>query len=204
MMRFEESGMTFEFDEDNCFRIEDEPLLATICSKNSTQNLMPCECVTVIDDHHCFIEAKKSAPKGPNGNVSDLMLNGEKMPSTWIAYNNYQRFLRDISKKFIDSYSLLRSIVENRHGKAKRDSLPLFSKDLRFDKIRFVLVINLVNVDENNVDRQLMAELSDALLNEMRPFLRLWNIPDHSVKIALPGQARRLLNLPIVDVDKGQ
>lgn len=42
-----------------------------------------------------------------------------------------------------------------------------------------------------------MSVLQDALKNEMRPFLKIWNIPDTSVKVVLPEDAYRLLKVPV-------
>ncbi|MDE6669409.1 MAG: hypothetical protein K2K26_06980, partial [Muribaculaceae bacterium] len=87
MTVFKESGLIFEFEDNNCFRIENDPLVTSgYCT--STSNNMACECVSVIEDRHCFIEAKMSAPQGPGGNVKDLTLNGKPMPSTWVAFDN--------------------------------------------------------------------------------------------------------------------
>lgn len=198
VIQFIESGITFEFDAGNCFRIEDDPIVAQGNVRGSTQNNKACECVTVIEDHHYFIEVKKSAPKGPTGRVEDLSLNGEKIPANWEAYNNYQKFLREISKKFIDSFSLLKSIMENRHGEDKKKSIPLSLKILDLDKMRFILIINLNNDKIGNIDKQAMSTLKDAITNELRPFLKIWNIPDRSVKVVLPSQAKDYLGIPII------
>lgn len=197
MIRFVESGMSFEFDENNCFRIELDDLVSKQSYHNSSQNIKACECVTVIDGNHCFIEAKSSAPRKPFAKVNELTLHGQSIPKNWEAYDNYQKFLRDISKKFIDSFSLLKSITEGRHGIERMESLPLYSKYLSLDQIRFILIVNLNT--SKNVDKQSMSLLKDAITNEMRPFLKIWNIPDKSVKVALPGDAKRLLRIPIIE-----
>ena len=163
---------------------------------NSTQNIKACECVSVIGCNHCFIEAKSSAPRKPFARVNELTLHGQAIPKNWEAYDNYQKFLRDISKKFIDSFSILKSITEGRHGRTRMEALPLFQKNLSLDHIRFVLIVNLNTT--KNVDKQSMSLLKDAITNEMRPFLKIWNIPDKSVKVVLPYDAKRLLRIPII------
>ncbi|MDE6026899.1 MAG: hypothetical protein K2G23_02375, partial [Muribaculaceae bacterium] len=68
-----ESGMIFEFAENNCYRIEDDPLVKkSNCA--STLNNKGCECVSFIDGHHCFIEAKSSAPRNRSGDIKDVLL----------------------------------------------------------------------------------------------------------------------------------
>ena len=61
------------------------------------------------------------------------MLNDKHMPKNWIAYDNYRTFLRDIAKKFIDSFYILRALTEYRHGKERYDSLPLTIKTVNLD-----------------------------------------------------------------------
>lgn len=43
-----------------------------------------------------------------------------------------------------------------------------------------------------------MSTLKDAITNELRPFLKIWNIPDRSVKVVLPSQAKDYLGIPII------
>ncbi|MDE7388586.1 MAG: hypothetical protein K2M97_04965 [Muribaculaceae bacterium] len=197
MISITESGMTFELAEDNCFQIELDPLVKKK-HFDSTSNVKGCEFVTVVNGHHCFIEAKQSAPAGSNGNVRDLRLNGGPVPDNWTIFDNYRSFLRDISRKFIDSLHVLTSLSAGRHGKQRRDNITLPIRIPDPDKLRFILIVNLGQKQMQNFDKQQMASLNDALKNEMRPFLSIWNIPDTSIKVALPDDARRILKVPIV------
>lgn len=158
---------------------------------------MACECVSVINKRHCFIEAKMSAPRGPGGNVKDLRLNGKSIPNTWTAFDNYTTFLRNISKKFIDSFSILLSLSQGRHGSERLKAIQLSDKHLNFDRLRFILIINFTVSPGHYIDKQSMSVLQDALKNEMRPFLKIWNIPDTSVKVVLPEDDYRLLKVPV-------
>jgi hypothetical protein len=194
MIEFVESGISFKFEDNNCFRVEQDPLV-THSYPNSTQNNRACECITVIDGYHCFIEAKSSAPKGASGNVKDLQLGGNHIPANWEAYDNYRAYLRSIAKKFIDSYNILKALIEERHGQERKQQLCLAHKKLNHDKLKFILVINLGR--ETDVDKDSLSKLKDALTSELRPFLRTWNIPDTSIKVVLPEQAKRILKLPI-------
>lgn len=195
MIRFTESDMDFEFADDNCFRIEEDILVKGSQCKSSSNN-MACECVSFIDGHHYFIEAKRSVPRKADGKVGDLLLNGKPLSGTWEVYDNYQHFLRSIAKKFIDSFHILRSIVEGRHGERRKDELSLKNKKLNLDKLRFVLIINFPA--DKNVDKQELVTLTEALKNEMRPFLNVWKIHDSAIKISLPGDARKKLHIPIL------
>ena len=88
--------------------------------------------------------------------------------------------------------------MENRHGEDKKKSIPLSLKTLDLDKMRFILIINLNNDKIRNIDKQAMSTLKDAITNELRPFLKIWNIPDRSVKVVLPSQAKDYLGIPII------
>lgn len=194
MIRFTESGMDFEFAEDNCFRIEEDPIVKGKSYK-STSNNMACECVSFIKGHHCFIEAKRSVPRKADGKVSDVILNSQPLPKSWEVYDNYQNFLRSISKKFIDSFHILRAISEGRQGRQRLEKLPLKVKSVNLDKLRFILIINFPV--EKNIEKQELVTLTDALKNEMRPFLKIWNIHDSSIKVLLPIDAKTKLSIPI-------
>ncbi|MDE6194087.1 MAG: hypothetical protein K2M83_08910 [Muribaculaceae bacterium] len=194
MIRFTESGMEFEFAEDNCFRIEEDPLVKRSQCK-STSNNMACECISFIEGHHCFIEAKRSVPRKADGKVGVVSLNGAPLPKTWEIYDNYQHFLRSICKKFIDSFYILQAISEGRHGRQRKEDLSLKEKCVNLDRIRFILIINFPV--EKNVEKQELVTLTEALKNEMRPFLKIWKIHDSSVKVLLPIDAKTKLNIPI-------
>lgn len=195
MIPLDESGMKFEFPDGNCYEIEKDPLVKdNKCS--STSNNKACECISVIDGYHCFIEAKQSLPRKANGDVSDLQLNGNPVPPTWEVYDNFRQFLRSIAKKFIDSFNIMRAIAEGRHGKKRLNDILLPDKRLNLDKLRFILIINFP--PHINVVKQELVTFTEALKNEMRPFLRTWNIPDTSIKVVLPDDARSLLHIPIV------
>lgn len=195
MIHFNESGMNFEFSKDNCYRIE-EDILVKNCHCKSTSNNMACECVSFIDDHHYFIEAKQSVPRKADGTVKNVLLNGKALPKTWEVYDNYQHFLRSISKKFIDSFSILQAITEDRHGKQRLDNLPLKNKHMNLDKLRFILIINFPS--GMNVLKQELVNITEALKNEMRPFLKVWNIHDSAIKVVLPYDATNKLHIPII------
>ncbi len=196
MTEFLESGMTFRLDDANCFRVEQHELVKKSW-RTSSQNNKACEFVTVINSRHVFVEAKSSAPKGSAGKVADLTLNGEKIPDNWTAYDNFTTYLRDISKKFIDSYNILKAISSGRHGRKSIEALRLPEVAVDNDHLEFVLIINLPD-NAGNTHRDSLANLRDALTNEMRPFLEIWKISTDAVKVCWPEQARRRYGFPAV------
>lgn len=181
MITFEESGMTFSFDDGCCFRIEQDPLMKKSC-KGSTNNNMSCECVALCKDRVCFIEAKKSAPLSVRGELTD------RPPQGWRIYDNLQVYWRDITKKFVDSFSALKALLEGHHGNARKSQVGLSVKTLEFNKLQFVLILNL----PGGFDMARFPGHQDKLKQEMRPFLNTWNIPDTSVKVVSPSLARKM------------
>ena len=57
MVTFEESGMTFSFDENDIFYIEKSERF------NKIEGAKPCECVVQHNGKVCLIEAKISSPQ---------------------------------------------------------------------------------------------------------------------------------------------
>lgn len=190
-----ESGMVFRLPDDNCFPVEKHHL-AKASWQTTSQNIKACEFVTYDNDKHVFVEAKSSAPLGRNGNVGDLRLNGKKLPDNWTAYDNYTTFLRNITKKFIDSYYILRALSEKRHGVNGLEDINLPVKTVNNDNVEFTLIVNLQE-NAGNVSKQSFAQLKEALTNEMRPFLHIWNISTDSVKVLWPSIARRRYSFEI-------
>lgn len=196
MKSFNESGMVFVFDDSNCYCIEHDPLVEKLKS-SGTSNNKGCECVSFINGCHYFIEAKSSAPRGRSGEIKDVRLKGKPLPNNWEIYDNYQHFLREISKKFIDSFFILRSLIEGVHGEKRLEEVTIEEKRLKYAAIKFVLILNLHLPVGKTVDKQDLVNLQDALKNEMRPFLSIWKIPDKSVKVVIPSDAANILNIPV-------
>lgn len=121
MVEFDESGMSFAFEEDNIFYIEKSALYRRLNGKG-----VACvECIVLQNDKICFLEAKKSIPISRNDEI-DI-------------------FWSQIRKKNIDSVLLLnRCIIEN-----DIDEIGNSLKDVFCGKHStiFVLVINGINID---------------------------------------------------------
>lgn len=116
MERFVESGMTFSFDEDDIFYIEQ--------SKHFTEikGAMPCECVVLHNGNVLLIEAKSSTPR-PN--------NKER----------FEKFVGEIVQKFSDSYTYYCAAHQKRHPSDelghKLQTIPL-----EVQQFEFYLIIN--------------------------------------------------------------
>ena len=113
MVTFEESGMTFSFEEDKMYRIEKSGLLADV-------QLKATECVVSISDKLVFVEAKTSAPRPQSKEDFDV-------------------YIQDITDKFADSVKFLNAVML-RHQEEK---LPkqIADKNLKEVKYSFVLII---------------------------------------------------------------
>ena len=196
MISFEESGMKFVFADDDCYCVEHDPLVTKGCD-SSSRNLKACECVSVINGRHCFIEAKSSSPRGPNGSVSDVKLNDAPLPDTWRVYDNYRTFLRDISQKFTDSLAIIQAVGAGRHGADRAKTLGKVGGKISWGAVRFILILNIKVAPGKAVEMDGLQNLQDALKGEMRPFLKLWNIPDTAVKVVTPEQAAKVLGVPV-------
>ncbi|MDE6668542.1 MAG: hypothetical protein K2K26_02525, partial [Muribaculaceae bacterium] len=90
---------------------------------------------------------------------------------------------------------ILQSLLQGRHGSVRLETVKLSNRHLNLDKIYFILIINLSK--DKYIDKQALSVLQDALKKEMRPFLRIWRIPDTSVKVVLPADAFRILKVPV-------
>lgn len=179
MIEIEESGLIFELADDNCFRVEQHRLVTRGC-RNCTQNNKACEFITYLNNRHVFVEVKQSAPQKVDASRKP------NLPHNWVVYDNYETYLRTISKKFADSFYILTSLADGNHGKCQE---PLIENTrINLHHIEFILILNPSNT-LTSAEKDGIAVLRDSLVNEMRPFLNIWNISPDSVKILLPYQA---------------
>lgn len=201
MIDFKDSGMHFRFPDGECYKIEDDPLVSEQKTRSTNAN-KSCECVAYIDGHHYFIEAKSSVPRKERALDADSLRiehNGiyEPVPEQWEVYNNFDSFLRQISKKFIDAFYLLKSISENRATKGAKRTVTLSRTKVDYDKVKFILIINFPARKSTIIDEDSLSNLMDAIKAEMRPFLNIWGIRDTSIKVVLPDVAKKGLHIPI-------
>jgi hypothetical protein len=116
MVTFEESGMTFSFDENDIFYIEKSERF------NKIEGAKPCECVVQHNGKVYLIEAKSSSPQPQNA-------------STFLS------FAEDIAQKFTDSYTYYSAVHQKRQ---QPDLVPqsLQSIPLARQNYEFCLIIN--------------------------------------------------------------
>lgn len=116
MVTFEESGMTFLFEENDIFHIEKSERF------NRIAGAKPCECVVMHDDKVFLIEAKSSSPRPQNG-------------------EQFVTFVGEIAQKFTDSYTYYNAA----HQKRQQPDLVaqnLQSIPLSRQNYEFCLIIN--------------------------------------------------------------
>lgn len=116
MVTFEESGMTFSFEENDIFYIEKSERF------NRIAGAKPCECVVMHDDKVFLIEAKSSTPRPQNK-------------------EQFVTFVGEIAQKFTDSYTYYNSAHQKRQ-QPDSVSLNLQSTPLARQNYEFCLIIN--------------------------------------------------------------
>ena len=116
-MRFIESEMTFEFNDEICFRIE----TSTLYQKLQPKGIKTVECLLIKKNQLWFIEAKPTSPK----------------ETTQPRFDDY---IEEIKTKFIHSLTLFNSIYIQRYD---NNELPSQFKQLELSKIEpiFILII---------------------------------------------------------------
>ncbi len=116
MVTFEESGMSFSFDENDIFYIERSDRF------NRINGAKPCECVVQHNGKVFLIEAKNSTPQPQNE-------------------EQFVTFVGEIAQKFTDSYTYYNAAHQKRQ---QSDLLPrnLQSVPLARQNYEFCLIIN--------------------------------------------------------------
>lgn len=116
MVTFEESGMTFSFEENDIFYIEKSVRF------NRIEDAKPCECIVLHDDKVCLIEAKSSTPHPQNA-------------------EQFMTFVGEIAQKFADSYTYYNATHQKRQ-QPDMLSQNLQSVPLGGQSYEFCLIIN--------------------------------------------------------------
>lgn len=116
MVTFEESDMTFSFDDRSVYRIEKSATL------NAISGCKSCECIVFLRGKVFFIEAKQSSPRTE-------------------SKERFLEFIEEISTKFSDSFSFFHSVHLHRHPE---EHLPedLQHTSLCYSDYQFFLIIN--------------------------------------------------------------
>ena len=151
---FEESNMTFSFEEKDVFRIEKSPRFNLITGAN------PCECIALFQDKVVLIEAKSSSPR-PETN--DMKLS---------ALENYAN---RIAVKFSDSLTYYTATYLKHQ---LPDLLPpnIQAVPLAKQEYEFCLIIY-------GHRKSWLPPVLDQLKKSMKKTLKLWGLSDASVKV---------------------
>ena len=156
-----ESYMRLNLKEETSYLVERSEILRRL------PNVMACECVTLMNDRLCLIEAKSSAPAPRNK-------------------EDFNEFIGDISQKFTDTLLFFNALCLNRHeSKSVNESVPtVLSNNLRRDYVLYLIV--------HGHEEAWMAEIQDALKLEMGHVLNAWGISDVNLKAVNHDTALRM------------
>lgn len=179
MTTLHESGMDFEFYDEDCFLIERDDVA-------KKRNVKVCECLVHIasKNWHAFIEAKSSAPREKTYDSNKLTYDGCAIDKSWSVLTDFDCFINDIRQKFEDSFSAYHALRIGYHGNEAKRRIPTGCNDLSNTSVRFVLIIN-------GFKEEYCQPVNDALKKSIRHFLNAWNIPDYSVKTLNADGARK-------------
>lgn len=148
MDSFVESGMTFgPFPDDRIFRIEKSTLL------QKCNGIKTVEFIWHRKDFAMhFVEAKQSSPLNRPGNE-----------------DNYERFISEISAKFVDSLNLyLSGLLERRPG---HTDIPDSLKKADYKKMQFKFILIL----KGHENEEPLVGLRTELERRIRSYRRIWN-----------------------------
>lgn len=158
---FEESGMSFEFDSDNLYRIEKSPIVTRL------QSFKSCECVVRSDNYLDIIEAKTNAP---NPNVKENQ-------------QNIDLFYKEIEQKFIDTLIFTTGITAKRHAD---ETCPLNISSVTLSSIKYRFYIILKNVETKYIPEQ-----QSIFKKQLKHIAKAWDIDDYCIKVLNEEEARK-------------
>ena len=194
MIEMRESGLLFRFEDETFFPIEKEKDKLATCKGH----VKTCECVVypqkgLLCDKVVFIEAKSSAPNRANCIVGKVTHDGTPIDTEhWRLLTPLDNYARDISQKFIDSFSMWHSIDTGFHNASKGLlNIPAGKKTIRSGEHPiFVLVIKGFADDW-------LAPVKAAIEAELRHFIRAWNIRPTALKVVNESMAREILQIDV-------
>ncbi len=142
-----ESGMRFgPFADDQVFQIETSTLYHNIGGGVRTVEFL----LTTEPESLLFLEAKSSSPKPSNESPE-----------------NFDRFIQEISEKFMHSFNLYYSAILKRHESSNDIPDRFKHLDNGVVKIKFCLVIKGHAIDW-------LSPIRDALLRQMSSHITIW------------------------------
>lgn len=145
MIQVKESGMTFEFNEDQIFVIEKSDLHSKIGNGIKTVEFIVC----LRENELAFVEAKSSSPKPIKENKEI-----------------FENFISDITEKFEHSFNLYLSTILRRYNTHEIHT-KFFSIDYKSVKFKFILIIKGHEIEW-------LQPLSDALYRSLLYHNRIW------------------------------
>lgn len=157
---FVESGMTFEFDSNDLYRIEESSTV------KSLQSFKPCECVVRTGKFLSFIEAKTNAPN----------------PNNRLNKKNIDLFYNDIEQKFIDSLLFTTGLTLKRHIDV---SCPTNVSGVSLTAIKYRIVIIIKELK----DKYLPDQLS-CFKKQLKHITKAWHIDDSCIQVFNENEAR--------------
>jgi len=152
-MEFVESFMKFSFPDDDCFRIEKDPINTRITGKKS------CECIVFINPKTALIEAKASTP------------NPSKSPE------ELKDFIDDIKQKFADSLALFNDIKNKKFGDDSFQRLPKTLREIKISSDSYLICLII-----HGHEVEWLPGLTDFLKDGLRDVIKQWNLKDANVK----------------------
>lgn len=160
-MKFIESFMTFEFDDDKICRIE------KVQQEGNHTHVMVCECIVYHQGKLCFIEAKSSIPQPSNkGNLTEFIHDiVQKFTQSVLFYHalHGKRFGEETSHQLSDC--LLRQSMTVRHQfylvlhGAKQEWLPTIQDTLCLALMPLLHAWNIFPHDVKVINEELAKDL---------------------------------------------
>lgn len=193
MRELTESGMVFRFDEASFCHIEKEKDNLDVCRSH----VMACEYIVCPSTGKhtgkvLFIEAKSSAPNKSNCVVGTVTNNGVEVGRNWKLLSPLDIYARDIATKFIDSFSMWQALHYGLHPSPNaKINLPENAHKIKSgNEPVFILVIN-------NFKDEWLDPVKYAIENELRHFMKAWNIAPTALKVVTPVMARDILAIDV-------
>ena len=153
-----ESGMRFGlYSEEHCFHIEKSDLYQKIRENVKIAEFLLYRGIKDNQPIVWIVEAKSSSPQ----------------PSNQLNFDN---FIQEIQEKFFNTLLLYISIKLKRHDIPHQFSNLFQDIDLKKTNFCFILVIK-------GHKEAWLPPLQDALTKELRPIVKIWNLPPTAVVV---------------------
>ena len=146
-----ESNMLLPFDNQNAYRIEQANIV------QEKRDIKVCEYFALINGRMLLIEAKSSSPR-PENKIK------------------FDKFIDEISQKFIDTLLLFNALSIGRHGEAERNNLPTNIQQIPLANVQYAMYL-IVHGNEIEWMEPILA----ALKLKLKHCLKSWNIQDINV-----------------------